>query len=201
MPYNEENLRAGLNTFTKPNFARFKDAVELYNEEVAGGISQRLAIEHALASAVTKLKDEKAKLQAARKAAGVTGTQRVVDAAQPLVNTRAKKIKTVETTEEPSSQGYTWFGSTALIGVVFGVIVGAIASILLVIFGNWLYSTWLPDATVGLIVFLDFVIAIATVLLFASIGYRIASRSDYQEASSEEIEFEEPEAFGLKTTT
>jgi hypothetical protein len=77
MPFNEDNLRKGLETFTNSSKDRYVKAFENYSAEVKSHVSRELAVEKALATAVKGLPNKDEKLQIALKAAGLTRQQDV----------------------------------------------------------------------------------------------------------------------------
>jgi len=70
MIFNEDNLRAGLNTFTDPAKPRYGKAFENYSTKINDGMTSALALEYALAEAVKGLTNKDEKLKNARIAAG-----------------------------------------------------------------------------------------------------------------------------------
>ena len=75
MAFSEKNLRAGLDTFTKPARPRYEEALKNY-QSAKKKTTPLLAIEAALTLAVKGLTNKEDKLKVAREAAGVTLAQR-----------------------------------------------------------------------------------------------------------------------------
>jgi len=70
MIFNEDNLRAGLKTFTNKDRPRYAKAHENYSAKVNDGATTELALEYALAESVKGLPKKDEKLRVARRAAG-----------------------------------------------------------------------------------------------------------------------------------
>jgi hypothetical protein len=62
MTYNEDNLRAGLDTFTKPDKPRYLEAFKNYGKQIDEGATSKFAVEHSLTIAVRGLPDKQNKL-------------------------------------------------------------------------------------------------------------------------------------------
>jgi hypothetical protein len=69
MAFNEDNLRAGLDTFTQPAKPRYQEAFKNYSKEINEGTTPKLAVERALTLAVKGLADKQNKLDTALAAA------------------------------------------------------------------------------------------------------------------------------------
>jgi len=106
MTYNIDNLTAGLATFTKDNTSRYQKAIKNFNNKLTAGIPHRRAVDDTLKEAVYGLKEPEAKLQIARKAAGVlTPTQRVQTGASNATTKVLTQVKTIKVPKRKGSRG------------------------------------------------------------------------------------------------
>lgn len=175
--FTEANLRAGLDTFTKPGVSRYEKALEHYNTAIKNGITQRVAIDKTLEEAVaTGLKDKEAKLKTARTAAGITPIQRVQNAAQPLA-TAATKVRNLRSRKSPAVavvQTEATSTGTIVSYVVIGALLGCLVALILNPIMIMLYSNKLGHNPGS---FLEIVVLVATICLFALLAYRFALRA------------------------
>ncbi|HWT40816.1 MAG TPA: ABC transporter permease [Dongiaceae bacterium] len=120
--FNQSSLEKGLATFLKlpAQQKRHDIAIRRFNDEVAKGTSQRVAIEHALEQSVKGLTSPKEKLSKARKAAGITAASRaanLVPRTSQNKTTPTKKIVVDKATDDH-------LVLVALVGGFIGLLVG-----------------------------------------------------------------------------
>ena len=131
--FTRTNLEKGLTTFVKlPAMQKRHDAaVSLYEGKVADGMAHDKAIELALAAAVKGLKDNKAKLQTARKAAGLTLGARL-QSSKPTPKAKASskakpKPVVAQSAQEVSASPWVTAGLLTIVGIAFGLIFAPMA--------------------------------------------------------------------------
>jgi hypothetical protein len=103
MTYNKDTLRAGLDTFTKPDKPRYKQAFKDYDKLIDEGATPKFAVEHSLAEAAKGLPNKQNKLDTALIAAEEAQLPEPEEPVQPGDHTFTIKLPTLHRTDRKTT--------------------------------------------------------------------------------------------------